>query len=149
MIKYCENIRPDVNGNNGQEIKNNVKAEDINLQKQKGWEKEAKSGCVVIVGKKQVADEEQPKKPKKEKKVKVEENDDSLHHSIDSMNRFHDLNVLPPSNASEIDNTIKQLREKIEILNKPSEEDVQAFKAKAEKEFDRIHGFHDEDEAEE
>ncbi len=57
--------------------------------------------------------------------------------------------MLPPSNASEIDNTIKQLREKIEILNKPSEEDVQAFKAKAEKEFDRIHGFHDEDEAEE
>lgn len=57
MIKYCENIRPDVNGNNGQETKNNVKAEDINLQKQKGWEKEAKSGCVVIVGKKQVTDE--------------------------------------------------------------------------------------------
>lgn len=120
MIKYCENIRPDANGNNnGQEQKNAVKAEDINLQKQKGWEKEAKSGCVVIVGKKQLADEE-VKKPKKEKKVKVEENDDSIYHSIDSMNRFHDLKVLPPSNASEIDQTIKQLRDKIEILNKPS-----------------------------
>lgn len=40
------------------------------------------------------------------------------------MNRFHDLNVLPPANASEIDQTIKQLQDKIEILKKPSEEAI-------------------------
>lgn len=49
-------------------------------------------------------------------------------------------------NANEIDQTIKQLQDKIEILNKPSEESVEAFKVKAAKEFDRLHGFHDEDE---
>lgn len=59
------------------------------------------------------------------------------------MNRFHDLNVLPPANASEIDQTIKQLQDKIEILKKPSEEAIEAFKVKAAKEFDRIHGFHE------
>ncbi len=65
------------------------------------------------------------------------------------MNRFHELNVLPPLNASEIDQTIKQLQDKIEILKKPSEEAIAAFKAKAEKEFDRLHGFHEEEEEEE
>lgn len=52
-------------------------------------------------------------------------------------------------NANEIDQTIKQLQDKIEILNKPSEESVEAFKVKAAKEFDRLHGFHDDDEKDE
>lgn len=37
-----------------------------------------------------------------------------------------------------------QLKEKLDIFNKPSEEELEAFKAKAEKEFDRIHGFNKE-----
>jgi hypothetical protein len=40
-----------------------------------------------------------------------------------------------------LDQTIKQLQEKIEIFNRPSEEEVSAFKVKAEVEFDRIHGL--------
>jgi|JI61114C2RNA_FD_contig_111_356704_length_1007_multi_3_in_0_out_0_2 hypothetical protein len=60
------------------------------------------------------------------------------------MNRFHDLSILPPANAAEIDQTIKQLQDKIEILSKPSEESIEAFKLKAAKEFDRVHGFNDE-----
>lgn len=59
------------------------------------------------------------------------------------------MNVLAPLNASEIDQTIKQIQDKIGILKKPSEEAITAFKAKAEKEFDRLHGFRDDDEAEE
>ena len=72
MIKYCENLKPDQNGKANNEEKNNLKAEDIHLDKQKGWEKEAKSGCQVITGKKTRADSEAPKKAKKEKKVKPE-----------------------------------------------------------------------------
>lgn len=56
MIKYCENLKPDQNGKANNEQKNNLKAEDIHLDKQKGWEKEAKSGCQVITGKKTRAD---------------------------------------------------------------------------------------------
>lgn len=58
------------------------------------------------------------------------------------------MKILPPANAGEIDQTIKQLQEKIEILNKPSEEAVEAFKLKAAKEFDRLHGFSEEEEKE-
>jgi hypothetical protein len=54
-----------------------------------------------------------------------------LNHGIDTLNRFHELNLLPPVNATEIDQTINQLKEKIEILKKPSEEAIAAFKAKA------------------
>lgn len=119
MIKYCENIRPETQSSKGTEEKG--PKGDINLKKQKGWEKEAKSGCEVIVSKKSKIDEEAVKKQKKENKSKGENTNDSFSHSIDTMNRFHDLSILPPLNASEIDQTIKQLREKIEILNKPSE----------------------------
>jgi hypothetical protein len=150
MIKYCENIRPGAESVKTAEEKAQRNAEDINLAKEKGWEKEAKSGCQVIQGKKTKADEVEPKKVQKPKKVKSEDpNSESLSHGIDTLNRFHELNVLPPVNGSEIDQAIKQLGEKIEILKSPSEEAVAAFKAKAEKEFDRLHGFHDEEEEEE
>ena len=43
--------------------------------------------------------------------------------------------------ASEIDDTIKQLKERIEIYQKPTEEEIAAFKVKAEKEFDEMHGL--------
>lgn len=116
------------------------------MGKEKGWEKEAKSGCQVIQSKKNKVDEEAPKKAQKPKKPKAEETNDSINHSIDTINRFHQLNILPPLNVSEIDQTIKQLRDKIEILSKPSEEAIEAFKVKAAKEFDRIHGFDEEEE---
>lgn len=120
MIKYCENIRPDVDSNRPAEEKAQKNIDYINLGKEKGWEKEAKSGCQVIQSKKNKVDEEAPKKPQKPKKPKAEETNDSINHSIDTINRFHQLSVLPPLNVSEIDQTINQLREKIEILGKPS-----------------------------
>ena len=40
------------------------------MAKEKGWEKEAKSGCKVIQSKKSKADEVEPKKVQKPKKVK-------------------------------------------------------------------------------
>ena len=57
MIKYCEDIRPDADKNKTAEEKAQRNAEDINLAKEKGWEKEVKSGCQVILSKKSKADE--------------------------------------------------------------------------------------------
>ncbi len=56
MIKYCENIRPDNQKQLRANEDKNVKAEDITLDNQKGWEKEVKSGCQVIVSKKAKVD---------------------------------------------------------------------------------------------
>ena len=56
MISYCNNLRP-VEGKVTQEEKNAKAAQDLNLAKEKGWEKEAKSGCAVIVSKKDKLDE--------------------------------------------------------------------------------------------
>ena len=56
MISYCNNLRP-VEGKATQEEKNAKAAQDLNLAKEKGWEKEAKSGCAVIVSKKDKLDE--------------------------------------------------------------------------------------------
>ena len=70
MIKYCENIRPDADNKKTAEEKAQRNAEDINLNKEKGWEKEAKSGCKVIQSKKSKADEVEPKKVQKPKKFK-------------------------------------------------------------------------------
>jgi len=43
---------------------------------------------------------------KKEKKRNNQEEDGTLNHAIDTINRFHQLNILPPSNLSELDQTI-------------------------------------------
>ena len=74
------------------------------------------------MSKKNKLEEEAPKKVKKEKKKNASEEEGTLFHILDIINRFHQLNILPPSNVSELDKTIDQLKEKIELFNKPSEE---------------------------
>ena len=46
---------------------------------------------------------------------------------------------MPPNNASEIDSSIKLIKEKIEFYNNPSEEDKAAFKEKSLKEWEERH----------
>ena len=47
--------------------------------------------------------------------------------------------MLPPNNASEIDSSIKLIKEKVEFYNNPSEEDKAAFKEKSLKEWEERH----------
>ena len=60
-------------------------------------------------------DVEVPKKQKKEKKKKEESAPETsgFTHHIDISKRFEQVNLLPPLMVNEIDDTIKQLKERI------------------------------------
>lgn len=145
LIAYCDDLRPE-NAEKKlvkREEKEYKQIQELKPSDNKEWAKELQKGAEVIVSKKLKEDVEVPKKQKKEKKKKEEsavETSGFTHH-IDISKRFEQVNLLPPLMASEIDDTIKQLKERIEIYQKPTEEEIAAFKVKAEKEFDEMHGL--------
>lgn len=90
----------------------------------------------MIISKKLKEDEEGPKKAKKEKKKKEKEEEEKttgFTHHPNINNLFNSVNLLPPYTASEIDDIIKQLQDKIAIFEKPTAEEIENFKVKAEK----------------
>ena len=119
---------------------------ELKTGENKDWDKEIKKGAEIIVSKKQLAEEENPKKGKKDKKKKekAEEVTTGITHHIDISDRFGILHLLPPTTQSEIDDVIAQIKEKKELYEKPTEEEIENFKREAEKEFNRLHGFHSE-----
>lgn len=58
---------------------------------------------------------------------------------------FDTIKVLPPLGVADIDSTIKQINQRIEIFSKPTQEQINAYRAKAAKEFDERHGLGNQD----
>ena len=65
-----------------------------------------------------------------------------LDHYHDCLGSGSKMSILDGQTLEELDNTIKELQDKIEIYNKPTEEEIEAYKARAGKEFDAKHGLH-------
>lgn len=63
----------------------------------------------------------------------MNENVSGFSHQGDIIKLFDEVKTLPPLTALEIDDTIKQLNERLELFQKPTEEEIAAYKIKAAK----------------
>lgn len=79
---------------------------------------------------------ERKKKPKKVKKVKKQVTGDKSRMSIDfdKLIRFDKLKIMPPTNVTQIDETIKQLEEKKKFFLDKREEEKKSFENKGSEE---------------
>lgn len=79
---------------------------------------------------------ERKKKPKKAKKVKKQATGDKSRMSIDfdKLIRFDKLKIMPPTNVTQIDDTIKQLEEKKKFFLDKREEEKKSFENKGSEE---------------
>lgn len=76
----------------------------------------------MIVSKKSMADEETKKKQIKPKKKDDQPEDESFSHAFDTKSSFDYLKLLPPQNLGEVDQVIKQIQDRLTILNAPTPE---------------------------
>ena len=54
--------------------------------------------------------------------------DKKFDHGIEAINQFEAIKLLPPNNPTEIDSTIKLIKDKIDFYSNPTEEEKNAFK---------------------
>jgi len=80
------------------------------------------------------ANDKKNKKMKRKNLEKIEEainQSEQITHQLDMYHRFDRLNLVPPTSIEDLDRSIGEIRDKIEILNKPSEEEIAAYKERA------------------